>query len=174
MLPVSRLWFTVSGKIWKIEPSPEQTLSNFLTGWPSRSIHFSYIWFDLRNSKSDFKERLEAVNRFFFILPTLSHCLKNVSEEEVSYLQNPEGTFFKDEPIIFVLFLVPSTLMHKKMFFCKAKNNFESEIDPWRKQWSSTHTGSQESQPTASHIIRICMRIYRKIDKTVEMNKNSY
>ena len=173
MLPVSRLWFTVSGKIWKIEPSPEQTLSNVLTGWPSRSIHFSYIWFDLRNSKSDFKERLETVNGFFYFADSITLFKKRIRRRGF-LLAKPWRNLSKDEPIILVLFLVPSTLMHKKMFFCKAKNNFESEIDPWRKQWSSTHTGSQESQPTASHIIRICMRIYRKIDKTVEMNKNSY
>ena len=121
MLPVSRLWFTVSGKIWKIEPSPEQTLSNVLTGWPSRSIHFSYIWFDLRNSKSDFKERLEAVNGFFFILPTLSHCLKNVSEEEVSYLQNPEGTFPKTNQWSLYFFLFLQRLCTRRCFFAKRK-----------------------------------------------------
>ena len=43
---VSGLWFTVSGKIWKIEPSPEQPLKNVFTGGAPRSLHFSYIWFD--------------------------------------------------------------------------------------------------------------------------------
>ena len=36
-------------------------------------------------------------------------------------------------------------------------------------------TGSPESQQhTGSQIIRICMEIYLKIDKTVKMYKNSY
>ena len=43
---VSGLWFTVSGKIWKIEPSSEQPLKNVFTGGAPRSLHFSYIWFD--------------------------------------------------------------------------------------------------------------------------------
>ena len=36
----------VSGKIWKIEPSPEQPLKNVFTGGAPRSLHFSYIGFD--------------------------------------------------------------------------------------------------------------------------------
>ena len=121
MLPVSRLWFTVSGKIWKIEPSPEQTLSNALTGWPSRSIHFSYIWFDLRNSKSDFKERLEAVNGFFFYFADSITLFKKRTRRRGFLLAKPWNNLSKDELIILVLFLVPSTLMHKKMFFAKRK-----------------------------------------------------
>ena len=120
MLPVSRLWFTVSGKIWKIEPSPEQTLSNVLTGWPSRSIHFSYIWFDLRNSKSDFKERLETVNGFFYFADSITLFKKRIRRRGF-LLAKPWRNLSKDEPIILVLFLVPSTLMHKKMFFAKRK-----------------------------------------------------
>ena len=44
---VSGLWFTVSGKTWKIEPIPEQTLKIVFTGGAPRSLYFSYIWFDL-------------------------------------------------------------------------------------------------------------------------------
>ena len=43
---VSVLLFTVSGKISKIEPSPEQPLKNVFTGGAPRSLHFSYIGFD--------------------------------------------------------------------------------------------------------------------------------
>ena len=32
----------------------------------------------------------------------------------------------------------------------------------------------ESQQPTGSQIIRICMGIYRKIDKTVKMHINSY
>ena len=40
---------------------------------------------------------------------------------------------------------------------------------------SNAITGSPDSQqPTGSQIIRICMGIYRKIDKTVKMYVNSY
>ena len=40
---------------------------------------------------------------------------------------------------------------------------------------TSEITGRPESQqPTGSQIIRICMEIYLKIDKMVEMYKNSY
>ena len=44
---VSGLWFTVSGKIWKIEPISEQTLKIVFTGGAPRSLYFSYLWFDL-------------------------------------------------------------------------------------------------------------------------------
>ena len=40
---VSGLWFKVSEKIWKIEPSPEQPLKNVFTGSAPRSLHFCYI-----------------------------------------------------------------------------------------------------------------------------------
>ena len=50
-----------------------------------------------------------------------------------------------------------------------------------RKQYCTTDqrvskgTGRPESQQhTGSQIIRICMEIYLKIDKTVKMYKNSY
>ena len=56
---VSGLWFTVSGKIWEIEPIPEQTLKIVFTG--TRSLYFSYIWFDLSNSRIGFKTRLQGV-----------------------------------------------------------------------------------------------------------------
>ena len=58
---VSGLWFTVSGKIWKIEPIPEQTLKMVFTGGAPLSLYFSYILFDLSNSISGFKTRLQGV-----------------------------------------------------------------------------------------------------------------
>ena len=46
--------------------------------------------------------------------------------------------------------------------------------DDWKQKVYET-TGSPESQQhTGSQIIRICMEIYLKIDKTVKLYKNSY
>ena len=70
---------------WEIEPIPEQTLKIGFTGSISapRSLYFSYIWFDLSNVilgvalRQDYRE----CKFFFSVLPTLSHCLKNLSEK---------------------------------------------------------------------------------------------
>ena len=72
-VPVSGLWFTVSGKIWKIEPIPEQTLKIVFTGRVPRSLYFSNIWFDLSNSRSGFKTRLRGV--YFFLFCRLYHIV---------------------------------------------------------------------------------------------------
>ena len=61
---VSGLWFTVSGKIWKIEPIPEQTLKMVFTGAAPRSLYFSYFWFDLSNSRSGFKDFQGQISHF--------------------------------------------------------------------------------------------------------------
>ena len=51
----------------------------------------------------------------------------------------------------------------------------ELNMDPLIRHTPSICKGSPESQqPTGSQIIRICMGIYRKIDKTVKMYIKSY
>ena len=60
-------------------------------------------------------------------------------------------------------------LGHPHLFFSLVSNAFPDIGSVGR------NTGRPESQQhTGSQIIRICMEIYLKIDKTVKMYKNSY
>ena len=43
------------------EPIPEQTMKIVFTGRAPWSLYFSNIWFDLSNSRSGFKTRLQGV-----------------------------------------------------------------------------------------------------------------
>ena len=120
---VSCLWFTVSGKIWKIEPIPKQTLKIVFTGRAPQSLIFSNIWFDLRNSRSGFKTRLQGV--YFFSFADSITLFKKLIREKVSHLTCIliEGTFpsTNQHPCIFSCFKRPSTHMQDALEYVFAQ-----------------------------------------------------
>ena len=93
--------------------------------------------------------------------------------DDKSDLQEEHATLVEKE-IQFLRVKVMETAMGTKMAVAFA-NIFMAKIE---KEILRQSTGSPESQLSQQHsgsqIIRICMEIYLKIDKTVKMYKNSY
>ena len=129
---VSNLWFTVSGKIWKIEPSPEQTLKIVFTNGAPQSLYFSYICFDLRNSKTRMALRQDyrQCEFLFFLFFWLYHIVQKTYRKKVSQLYTCsliDGLSI-DEPTSLYLFLFQTSFnAHARCTrkcFCTARNNF--------------------------------------------------
>ena len=130
---VSNLWFTVSGKIWKIEPSPEQTLKTVFTNGAPRLLYFSYIWFDLRNSRTRMALRQDyrQCKSFFWVCFSDSITLfKKLIGKKVSHLQTCsliEGLSI-DEPTSLYFFLFQKSFnAHARCTrkcFCTTRNKF--------------------------------------------------
>ena len=112
---VSGLWFTVSGKIWKIEPIPEQTLKIVFTGGAPRSLYFSYLWFDSIILEVALRQDNRKCKFFFVCLADSISLFKQLIRKKVSHLTCIliEGTFLStnQHPCIFSCFKRPSTHM---------------------------------------------------------------
>ena len=138
---VSGLWFKVSGKIWKIEPIPEQTLKILFTG---RSLlgHFISLAFDLIYVilevalRQDYRER-----RLFSFCFADSITLFKILIRKKGFplnLHPNRRNLSIDEPTSLYFFLFQTSFnAHARCTrkcFCTTRNNFYSQIDPWRKQ----------------------------------------
>ena len=147
---VSNLWFTVSGKIWKIEPSPEQTLKIVFTGGAPRSLYFSYIWFDFSNSRSGFKTTLQRVQIFFCFADSIT-LFKKLIRKKVSHLTCIliEGTFpsTNQHPCIFSCFKRPSTHMQDAL-----ENVFAQREIIFTHRLTLDESNSCPSRPTVLYV----------------------
>ena len=133
---VSSLWFTVSGKMWKIEPNPEQTLKIVFTGRTPRSLYSSYIWFDWEILVVALRQDYRQCNLFFadsIILFKKNYQKKGHTISFFLNLHPGRRNPCIDEPTSLYFFLFQESFNAQDALenvVAQRKIIFESQIDP--------------------------------------------
>ena len=123
-----------SRSVERSERSSQQTLKIVFTGGGPRSLYFSYIWFDLKNSRSGFK----AVWIFFILRLYHIHLFKKFIRKQGFLLNlHPDRrnlSIYEPTSLYFFLFQKSfnAHAICTRRCFCTTKNNF------WFTDWPLT------------------------------------